>query len=86
MEDTTVVRKRSIDTMSFHPLAEGAHAPSVTFKARVRNDALGRMITIIFTVVVVNMMICIGGENPFEWKDVTSDALFKGNNPMYDPL
>ena len=33
--------------------------PSVTFKTRVRNDALG-------------------GPNPFEWKDVTSDEIFKG--------
>ncbi len=33
--------------------------PSVTFKTRVRNEALG-------------------GSNPFEWKDVTTDNLFKG--------
>jgi peroxiredoxin len=33
--------------------------PAVTFKTRVRNDALG-------------------GPNPFEWKDVTSDEIFKG--------
>ncbi len=33
--------------------------PDVTFKTRVRNDALG-------------------GPNPFEWKDVTSDDIFKG--------
>lgn len=33
--------------------------PKVTFKTRVRNEALG-------------------GPNPFEWKDVTSDDLFKG--------
>jgi len=33
--------------------------PDVTFKTRVRNDALE-------------------GPNPFEWKDVTSDDLFKG--------
>ena len=32
--------------------------PSVTFKTRVRNDALG-------------------GPNPFEWKDLTSDEIFK---------
>jgi thioredoxin-dependent peroxiredoxin len=33
--------------------------PSVTFKTRVRNDALE-------------------GPNPFEWKDLTSDEIFKG--------
>ncbi|CAK0768849.1 Peroxiredoxin sll1621 [uncultured Gammaproteobacteria bacterium] len=33
--------------------------PSVTFKTRVRNEALG-------------------GPNPFEWKDLTSDAIFSG--------
>ncbi len=33
--------------------------PNVTFKTRVRNDA-------------------IEGDNPFEWKDLTSDELFKG--------
>ncbi len=33
--------------------------PSVTFKTRVRNEALG-------------------GDNPFEWKDVTTDDIFKG--------
>jgi len=37
------------------------HVPSVTFKTRVRNEALG-------------------GPNPFEWKDLTSDDVFKGNN------
>lgn len=35
--------------------------PQVTFKTRVRNDALG-------------------GPNPFEWKDLTSDDVFKGKN------
>ena len=35
------------------------HVPKVTFKTRVRNDALG-------------------GPNPFEWKDLTSDAVFGG--------
>lgn len=35
--------------------------PSVTFKTRVRNDALG-------------------GPNPFEWKDLNSDDIFKGKN------
>ena len=33
--------------------------PSVTFKTRVRNDALE-------------------GPNPFEWKDITTDEIFKG--------
>ena len=33
--------------------------PAVTFKTRVRNDALD-------------------GPNPFEWKDLTSDDIFKG--------
>tara|TARA_R110002096_G_scaffold309403_4_gene504001 strand:- start:27292 stop:27810 length:519 start_codon:yes stop_codon:yes gene_type:complete len=33
--------------------------PNVTFKTRVRNDALG-------------------GSNPFEWKDLSSDEIFKG--------
>lgn len=33
--------------------------PSVTFKTRVRNDALE-------------------GPNPFEWKDLTSEEIFKG--------
>ena len=33
--------------------------PSVTFKTRVRNDA-------------------IEGDNPFEWKDLTTDEIFKG--------
>jgi peroxiredoxin len=33
--------------------------PNVTFKTRVRNDALE-------------------GPNPFEWKDLTSDEIFKG--------
>jgi peroxiredoxin len=36
-----------------------ARVPSVVFKTRVRNDALG-------------------GPNPFEWKDLSSDELFKG--------
>ncbi len=36
-----------------------SHVPSVVFKTRVRNDALG-------------------GPNPFEWKDLTSDEIFKG--------
>jgi peroxiredoxin len=35
--------------------------PKVTFKTRVRNEALG-------------------GPNPFEWKDVSSDDIFKGKN------
>jgi len=33
--------------------------PSVVFKTRVRNEALG-------------------GPNPFEWKDLTTDEIFKG--------
>lgn len=33
--------------------------PNVTFKTRVRNEALG-------------------GPNPFEWKDLTTDEIFKG--------
>jgi thioredoxin-dependent peroxiredoxin len=33
--------------------------PNVTFKTRIRNDALE-------------------GDNPFEWKDLTSDEIFKG--------
>lgn len=35
--------------------------PKVTFKTRVRNEALG-------------------GPNPFEWKDLTTDEIFKGKN------
>ncbi len=35
--------------------------PTVTFKTRVRNDALG-------------------GTNPFEWRDVNSDEIFKGRS------
>ena len=38
-----------------------SHIPNVTFKTRVRNDALG-------------------GPNPFEWKDLSSDDIFKGKN------
>lgn len=38
-----------------------SHIPNVTFKTRVRNDALG-------------------GPNPFEWKDLSSDEIFKGKN------
>lgn len=37
------------------------HVPNVTFKTRVRNEALG-------------------GPNPFEWKDLTSDEVFKNKN------
>jgi peroxiredoxin len=37
------------------------HVPNVTFKTRVRNEALG-------------------GPNPFEWKDLSSDEIFKGKN------
>ncbi|MEM7570364.1 MAG: redoxin family protein, partial [Pseudomonadota bacterium] len=35
------------------------YVPDVTFKTRVRNDALG-------------------GDNPFEWKDLTTDDIFAG--------
>ncbi len=35
------------------------HVPAVTFKTRVRNEALG-------------------GPNPFEWKELTSDEIFAG--------
>ncbi|MEM6834987.1 MAG: peroxiredoxin [Pseudomonadota bacterium] len=35
------------------------HVPDVTFKTRVRNEALG-------------------GDNPFEWKDLTTDEIFAG--------
>jgi len=35
--------------------------PNVTFKTRVRNEALG-------------------GPNPFEWKDLNSDEIFKNKN------
>jgi len=37
------------------------HVPDVTFKTRVRNDA-------------------IEGDNPFEWKDLTSGEIFDGKN------
>lgn len=37
------------------------HVPQVTFKTRIRNEALG-------------------GPNPFEWKDVSTDDLFKGKS------
>jgi peroxiredoxin len=37
------------------------HVPQVTFKTRVRNEALG-------------------GPNPFEWKDLTSDDVFANKN------
>lgn len=37
------------------------HVPSVVFKTRIRNEALG-------------------GPNPFEWKDLSSDEIFKGKN------
>ena len=33
--------------------------PKITFKTRVRNDALD-------------------GPNPFEWKDLTTDDIFRG--------
>ncbi len=37
--------------------------PSVTFRTRVRNEALG-------------------GPNPFEWKDLTSDEIFAGKKTV----
>ena len=37
------------------------HVPQVTFKTRIRNEALG-------------------GPNPFEWKDVSTNDLFKGKS------
>jgi len=37
------------------------NVPDVTFKTRIRNEALG-------------------GDNPYEWKDLTSDEVFKGKN------
>jgi thioredoxin-dependent peroxiredoxin len=40
-------------------ISEGDSVPSVTFKARVRDES-------------------IGGPNPFDWKDVSSEDLFKG--------
>jgi len=43
--------------------AEGSTAPSVVFKARVRDESLG-------------------GPNPFTWKDVTSEDLFKGKRSV----
>ncbi len=35
--------------------------PDITFKTRIRNEALG-------------------GDNPYEWKDLTSDEIFKDKN------
>ncbi len=37
------------------------HVPDVTFKTRIRNEALG-------------------GDNPYEWKDLTSDEIFANKN------
>jgi len=42
---------------------EGDFIPSVTFKARVRDEK-------------------IGGSNPFTWKDVTTDDLFKNKRAV----
>jgi alkyl hydroperoxide reductase subunit AhpC len=42
---------------------DGSAVPSVTFKARVRDEK-------------------IGGDNPFDWKDVTSEDLFKGKRAV----
>lgn len=44
-------------------LKEGDRIPSVTFKARVRDDNLPQ-------------------PNPFKWKDVTTDDLFKGKRAV----
>ena len=44
-------------------IQEGEMIPSLTFKARVRDEK-------------------IGGENPFDWKDVTSNDLFKGKRSV----
>ena len=46
----------------------GMQVPSVTFKYRTRTD--GNPITFVNTTN--------GGENPFEWTDVTTDDIFKG--------
>jgi peroxiredoxin len=42
---------------------DGSVVPSMTFKARIRDEK-------------------IGGDNPFTWKDVTSDELFKGKRAV----
>mmetsp|Transcript_18784 Transcript_18784/g.31460 ORF Transcript_18784/g.31460 Transcript_18784/m.31460 type:complete len:233 (+) Transcript_18784:77-775(+) len=55
-----VSASRSMTTMS---AKEGDAVPSVTFKARVRDEK-------------------IGGDNPFDWKDVTSEDLFKGKRAV----
>lgn len=46
----------------------GKQVPQVTFKYRVRTDG--------HDICYVNPDN--GGENPFEWKDVTTDDIFKG--------
>ena len=51
---------------------EGNKVPSVTFKYRVRTD--GHPITYVDTTN--------GGENPFEWKDVTTDDIFAGKRVL----
>jgi hypothetical protein len=50
------ISQKQVTTMA---LKEGDSIPSVTFKARVRDDSLPQ-------------------PNPFKWKDVTTDDLFKG--------
>lgn len=45
--------------LSMMTAKEGDSVPTVTFKARVRDES-------------------IGGSNPFDWKDVTTEDLFKG--------
>lgn len=49
------------DTAECGPVNVPTQVPDVTFKTRVRNDA-------------------IDGPNPFEWKDLTTDEIFKGRN------
>lgn len=49
-------------------MKEGMQVPSVTFKYRVRTD--GHPITYVDTTN--------GGDNPFDWKDVTTEDIFSG--------
>ena len=57
--DSRIILCQLISRLFEMTLKEGDTVPSVTFKARVRDEK-------------------IGGDNPFDWKDVTSDDLFKG--------
>ncbi|KNC83195.1 hypothetical protein, variant [Sphaeroforma arctica JP610] len=52
--------------MTKGPIQVGATVPSVTFKCRVRDAELKAK----------------GEENPFAWKDVTSEDLFKGKRSV----